>query len=240
MADASLSAEVWDALRQLAYEDGERVAVRSALSHAKERATLDVRLGAARTRLSEAEQAVAHASTARRAIEDQIEDTNLRTKRTEARLASGRLQSEREVQAAQTELENLQATAIQNDEAWLLATSNEDTAKSAVPGLTAALASEERAAADRQAAAEREVADAERRLAAIDAVRRDAAQKLPPDIRDRYRALYPKTGGRPFAEAIAGECSNCHRSVPAASVQMIRAHTGVPSCPSCGRLLLAP
>ncbi len=240
MPDAQLSASVWDALRQLAFEDGERVAVLAELARARDHAARDAVLEAERERFAAAERLVVETASARRALEATVEDTNLRIARTNARLASGRLQSEREVNAAQAELDGLQAGLATAEEAWLSTSAGEESARAALARAANALQREERASVPRQAAVAKDLVDVEQRLAKIDGVRRDAAAKLPADIRDRYRTLFPKTGGRPFAHAVAGECSNCHRSVPAAAVQMLRSGAGVPSCPTCARLLLPP
>jgi predicted nucleic acid-binding Zn-ribbon protein len=240
MPDAQLSASIWDALRQLAFEDGERVAVTAEVARAREHAARDSLLEAARERYTAAELRSSRAASARRALEATVEDTNLRIARTNSRLASGRLQSEREVGAAQTELDALQVALAAAEESWLSASAEEETSRAAQGKASADLQREERASVPRQSAAAANLKEVENRLTTIDAVRRDAAAKLPADVRDRYRALFSKTGGRPFAHAVAGECSNCHRSVPAAAVQMLRSGTGVPSCPSCSRMLLPP
>lgn len=229
---------VWDALRQLAYQDGDRAPVATSLTAAKARAAQDAGLEAAKARLEAARQAIARAASARRAKEAEIEDMNLRAKRTSDRLASGKLQGEREIQAAQTELERLRASISEAETAWIDVSGEEDEATRALPEAQAALQVEEREAAVRLGAARREVAAIEARLADIDRLRRESAQAIPAEIRDRYRALYSRTGGRPFALVNAGECSHCRRSVPAAAVQLLRTHTGVPSCPHCGHLLL--
>jgi predicted nucleic acid-binding Zn-ribbon protein len=240
MPESPLSSAVWDALRQLSYEDGERVAVVSSLNHLRERAARDAQLEEAKARLDAAHGAVATAGAERRAHEADSQDLTLRVKRTEARLASGALQSEREIAAAQTEIIRLREAISAAETGWLEASTREDAAKQALPEVAAAFELEDRAAALRLAAMQREIAAAEERLASIDRVRRDAAKLLPKEIFDRYRALYARTGGRPFALASAGECSHCHRAVPAEAMQALRARTGVPACPSCGRLLLTP
>jgi predicted nucleic acid-binding Zn-ribbon protein len=118
-------------------------------------------------------------------------------------------------------------------------TSTEELLKAKLPEARAALELVESEAVGRLAEAKIALRAVEERMSTIDRARRQAAQLVPPDIQKRYVALYNRTGGRPFALAVAGECSNCHASVPAAAVQQLRAHTGVPSCQRCGRLLLA-
>jgi predicted nucleic acid-binding Zn-ribbon protein len=214
--------------------------VAAAVHAAKERAARDAGLTAAQSRLDAARQRLARATSARRAKEGEIEDLNLRVRRTSDRLASGKLQGEREVQAAQTEIARLQQHIGEAEAAWIEISAEEEEARQAMPEEEAALQVEERDALVRQAAAQREAATAEARLTEIDHLRREAVKVIPAEIRERYRALYPRTGGRPFATVDAGECSHCRRSVPAAAVQALRARTGVPQCPSCGRLLLMP
>lgn len=238
MADSPLSPAVWDALRQLAHQDGERVAVATTLHGAREHAARDAGLEAAQARLETARRRLSDATLARRAREAEIEDLNLRARRTADRLASGKLQSDREIHAAQTELENIRASIAEAESSWIISAAEEDAAAQALPEVQAALQVEAGEAALRQAAAMRDVEAAEARLAAIDHLRREAVKAIPAEVRDRYRALYSRAAGRPFALVDAGECSHCHRSVPAAAVQMLRAHAGVPQCPHCGHLLL--
>ncbi|HXT36506.1 MAG TPA: hypothetical protein VN837_13100 [Chloroflexota bacterium] len=239
MAEAPLAAEVWDALRSLAFEDGERVAVLAAVQQWKERATRDSELEAARAVFEAARQELAVTASRRRAEEARIEDLTAKIRRTEERLASGQLHHEREILTAQGEVDRLRETLGQLELTWLETSALEERLIATQPETRDALALVESEAAVRMANAERELRSAEAHLAAIDRTRRQAAQLVPAEARDRYKALYSRTGGRPFALAVAGECSNCHAAVPAAAVQQLRGHTGVPSCPRCGRLLLA-
>ncbi|MGH2345624.1 MAG: zinc ribbon domain-containing protein [Chloroflexota bacterium] len=239
MAEAPLSTEVWDALRSLAFQDGERVAVLAALQESKARATSDTELEAAKARFDLSRRELAAVSTERRAEEARLEDLVLKIKRTEERLASGQLHHEREILAAQGELERLGEAQRRTEAAWLDTTAREESLTALQPEARAALALVESEAATRMAMAAEALRAVEQRMSGIEQARRHAAQLVPPDVRERYRALYNRTGGRPFALAVAGECSNCHASVPAAAVQQLRARTGVPNCVRCGRLLLA-
>ena len=239
MAETPLSLEVWDAVRTLAFQDGERVGVSAALQESKARAAADAELEAAKAAFDAARRALASASAERRAEEARLEDLAIKLKRTEERLASGQLHHEREILAAQAELVRLQEAQQLAEAAWMETTSREESLTAALPEARAALALVEAEAAGRMAAAGSELRAVEERMSGIERARRQAAQLVPPDIRERYRALYNRTGGRPFALAVAGECSYCHASVPAAAVQQLRGRTGVPSCVRCGRLLLA-
>jgi predicted nucleic acid-binding Zn-ribbon protein len=239
MAETPLSPEVWDAVRTLAFQDGERVAVAATLQAAKARAAADAELEAAKAVFAAAGRELASASAERRAQEARLEDLVAKLKRTEERLASGQLHHEREILAAQAELIRLQTDQQEAEAAWMDTTSREEQLAAKLPEARAALALVESEAVERMAEAKVALRAVEERMSGIDRARRQAAQLVPPDIQKRYLALYTRTGGRPFALAVAGECSNCHASVPAAAVQQLRAHTGVPSCQRCGRLLLA-
>ena len=238
MASTALSDAQWEALRRLSYEDGDRAGVTSHLAQARERASHDVALNAARERLAAADAAAKRAAAARRAQESTIEDLNLQMKRTEGRLASGKLSSEREVGAAMSEIEKLKVALGAAETAWLEASSEEDARIRAVPAAKANLGRVEPEGVARMAAAAEQAAGLETRLAEVDAARRAAAQSIPAEVRDRYRVLFQRMAGRPFAHVAAGQCSNCSHSLPAAAVQMTRSHSGVPNCPSCGKLLL--
>ena len=231
---------MWEALRKLAYGDGERTAVVSAIAHAQHLVDHDERLERVKAQNAQAEQNLAGLQKRRREAEATVEDAKERKLRTEARLASGRLQGEREIEAAQHEIASLARAIADGENLWLETSDGEETAQATLKVSRAALRAEEVAAQARHAKALEDARDAESRLAAIDAARRDAAKVLPAAIRDRYRRLYPSTGGHPFATAVAGECSHCHRPVPGDAMQMLRLGTGVPSCPSCSRLLLPP
>jgi uncharacterized protein len=239
MAETPLSPEVWDAIRALAFQDGERVAVVAALQDAKARASADAELEVAKSVLAAAQREAAAASAERRAEEARLEDLVEKLKRTEERLESGRLHHEREILAAQAELIRLQNAQQETEAAWMVTTGREEQLTAKLPEAHAAFALVESEAAGRMAEAKVALRAVEERMSSIDRARRQAAQLVPPEIQKRYLALYNRTGGRPFALAVAGECSNCRASVPAAAVQQLRAHTGVPSCQRCGRLLLA-
>ncbi len=240
MPDTALPAALWEALRQLAYGDRERAGILSAIAHAKQQLEHDDRLQRAHTKYVLAERTFAELQTYRRQLEATVEDAKAKNQRTEERLASGRLQAAREIEAAQHEISTLQHLIADNENAWMETSEREEAALAALAPARAALLIEERDAQVRRARAESEVHDAEERLAAVDVLRREAARKLPPALRERYRVLYPTTGGHPFATAAGGECSHCHRSVPGEAMQMLRMGVGVPSCPACSRLLLLP
>jgi predicted nucleic acid-binding Zn-ribbon protein len=223
----------------LAFQDGERVAVAAALQESKARAAADAELEAAKAAFAATERELASVSAERRAEEARLEDLVARLKRTEERLASGQLHHEREILAAQAEFIRLQTAQQAAEAAWMDTTGREELLTARLPEARAALALVESEAVGRMAEAKSALGAVEARMAGIDRARRQAAQLVPPDIQKRYLALYNRTGGRPFALAVAGECSHCHASVPAAAVQQLRAHTGVPSCARCGRLLLA-
>ncbi len=240
MPDTALPAALWDALRQLEHSDRERVGIISAIAHAKHLAEHDDRLERARAATIEAERKVADLQELRRMTEDTIDDAKSRKLRAETRLASGRLQNSREIEAVQHEIATLGTLISDSETGWLQTSSDEETAQAALDAARASLNTEEVGARARRTRAEREVHDSEQRLSAIDAARREAAKLLPAGLRERYRQLYPSTGGHPFATAVAGECSHCHRAVPGEAMQLLRLGTGVPSCPSCSRLLLPP
>ena len=158
MASTALSDAQWEALRRLSYEDGDRAGVTSHLAQARERASHDVALNAARERLAAADGAAKRAAAARRAQESTIEDLNLQMKRTEGRLASGKLSSEREVGAAMSEIEKLKVALGAAETAWLEASSEEDARIRAVPAAKANLGRVEPEGVARMAAAAEQAA----------------------------------------------------------------------------------
>jgi predicted nucleic acid-binding Zn-ribbon protein len=238
MAEHELTADARDALRSLAYLDGDRAVVLARLAQAREHATRDAALEAERARLERVEADARAAAATRRAHEASIQDAQAHLARTEGRLASGQLSTEREVTAALAEISTLRGSIAETETAWLEATVEEERLAAALPEQRSQLQRVEREAATRQAAAARAAAELDARLKEIDGERRGAAQRIPAPVRERYRMLFPRTGGHPFAFAAAGQCSHCHHTLPGEAVQALRAHTAVPSCPSCGRLLL--
>lgn len=238
MANQALTPEARDALRRLAYLDGDRAVVQMHLAQARDRAARDRELEAERDQLRRAEEDARAALIARRGHEVTLQGLQAQVKRTEGRLASGQLTADREISAALSELDQLRAAIAETETAWLEATDEEERSTGALPAGRARLEYIEREAATRQATAAQEAATLEARLKEIDGERRGAAQRIPAEVRDRYRALFPRTGGRPFAFASVGECSHCHHTLPGEAVQALRVHSGVPSCPSCGRLLI--
>ena len=85
MAETPLSLEVWDAVRTLAFQDGERVGVSAALQESKARAAADAELEAAKAVFEEARRELASTSAERLAEEARLEDLVAKLKRTEER-----------------------------------------------------------------------------------------------------------------------------------------------------------
>lgn len=140
--------------------------------------------------------------------------------------------------AAEAEIVQIGAAIDETEEKLLVAMVAEERYAEQSRSAQAALARERPLAEHRMAVAAAEAVELEARVKQIDLDRREAAQRLPHDVVERYRTLFPRLGGRPFAVAAVGECGNCRRVLPAPVVQMLRTHTGVPVCPSCGHLLI--
>jgi predicted nucleic acid-binding Zn-ribbon protein len=238
MAQQPLTSDALDALRSLAYLDGDRAVLLARLAQARERAARDAELEIERTHVQRTEEEVRAAGSTGRMHEAALQDLQAHLERTERLLASGQLTSDREMSAALSEIGQLRTAIGETETSWLEATSEEERLAAMLPERRERLRQVEHEATARQAAAARDVAELEVRLKEIDAERRAAAQRIPADVRERYRALFPRTGGRPFAFAVAGQCGHCHHALPGEAVQALRAHTGVPGCPSCGRLLI--
>ncbi|HWE61912.1 MAG TPA: hypothetical protein VHB98_09380, partial [Chloroflexota bacterium] len=81
MAGYALTAEALDALRKLAYLDGDRAVVVVHLAQARERAARDTLLEAERARLRQAEEEAKRAVSTRRAHEATIQDLQAQVKR---------------------------------------------------------------------------------------------------------------------------------------------------------------
>lgn len=238
MAGSTMEPVALDALRRLFYLDGDRVSLARHLAETRELATRDAALEALVTAARAAGDSLTKVRSSRRELEALQQDLQSRLLRSEKRLNSGQLSTQREISAVEAEVVQLRAAVEDCEERLLGVLVGEEQQVEALRLAESARAAEEPRAASRRAMAAGEAVDLEVRLKQIDAERREAAQRLPPDVVERYRALFPRTGGRPFAMATAGECDNCRHMLPASAVQAIRMHTGVPNCPSCGRLLI--
>jgi predicted nucleic acid-binding Zn-ribbon protein len=238
MADSALDPQIWDALRRLAYLDGTRTSTRRRVAELREQAAHDVELERRKAALTAAKERLKQLRVAQREADLHAQELRDRRARTEKRLAAGLLTGAREVAAAEDEIAQLQQALRREEDVLLSLMVEEEGALAAESAAQQALTSEQPEAERRMHAAAQEAASAEARLKEIDTERRAAAHLIPAPIRERYRALFNPTGGHPFAFAEAGECGYCHRPLPGAVVQAVRAHSGVPQCPACSRLLL--
>lgn len=199
----------------------------------------------AAARLRALRDARASAETDRLAAEAELEgleaDTaELDRQRTRLEAQMKTIISPREAEALQHELATLaERRSVLDDRGLeLLETMSE------ADGRESAAIAAEPEAVDASTAADEALAAAEDRLeheiAALDPVRRAAAEKVDPAMLARYESMRPQREGVAVARLQGSRCSGCHLDLSVGEADELRRvpDDRVPECPSCGRLLV--
>ena len=84
--------------------------------------------------------------------------------------------------------------------------------------------------------AEREV-HVSAQLAEFDGIRKAIADKIDPDLLERYERIFSHRGDAAIVELQAGVCRGCNMKVTPACVSGAKGEKALVTCPNCGRLV---
>jgi predicted nucleic acid-binding Zn-ribbon protein len=230
--------------------------LRDKLKALEELQQVDLELHDVRTRLaglparrSEAEAAIAEARRAydeerarmdanereRRQLESLLGMERDKVKKWEGRL--GEIKTPREYAALSREIDIAKKT---ND------TQSEQIRELGLQGVEIhrALEAKEEALADREEAAqadlagiEKERAECEERARGLEARRADAAKRVEPALLSRYENIKRRRAGVAIAQVSGMTCQGCHRNIPPQLAIILQRANSIENCPSCHRII---
>jgi hypothetical protein len=175
-------------------------------------------------------------------LENDINTVDARRKAEEARMYSGVIASEREVEALRSELSTLRTRKRNLEDELLEVMERHEELTSAVQTLTARRAEVEAEVGPLERARDLAAAEIDRELAARQAARAELAHRLPDDLVRRYDELRARKDGVAVVELRDGTCQGCFLEITPGELQEgheLGIH-GLARCVHCERLLVEP
>ena len=199
----------------------------------------DRRVKKAQLVLNKAQDAAQIAKAELKKIEDQVGDTRLKRKTSQASLFSGKIKNPKDLQDLQMESEALaryiEKLEDQQLEAMIASESADETLENAEKALLQAkgTAAEENAALmGEKTALEEDLNKARREKSA-------ALQSVSETNLALYEKLRKTKRGTAVTSITDNGCSVCGQALPPANIQAVRAASELVFCPSCGRILFS-
>ncbi len=195
-------------------------------------------LDTAHQAVSEAETALVAARSRLKELESTAQNQQQHANDLEKKLYGGQIKGNKEMAAAQQEIETFRQRKKETDdrtvEAMLLLEDAEANLKSAKEKL----AQTEKEVAEGQAGHRQELAQLQTELAALQSQRtKDLRMVMPPDV-PVYEKLRQQKQGVAVAEVMYGKmCGKCRVELPMAKQREVKGGTTLVTCPNCGRIL---
>ncbi len=211
--------------------------IESRLAEINQALSDDRRVRKAQISLKKAKDAAQNAKSALRQIENQVGDTRLKRKTTQASLFSGKIKNPKDLQDLQMETEALARYIAKLEDQQLEAMLASEAADEAEADADKALLQAKGTAAEENASLLGEKTGLEENL--NKALReKDAVLQ---SVKETNLVLYQKlrTSKRGTAVATISDdgCSICGQALTPADIQAVRSGSSLIFCPSCGRIL---
>ena len=199
----------------------------------------DRRVRKAQLVLKKAQDAAQKAKTELKNIEDQVGDTRLKRKTSQASLFSGKIKNPKDLQDLQKESEALARYIEKLEDQQLEAMIASESADEALENAEKALLQAKGTSAEENAALLGEKTSLEEDL---NKARREKSAALQ-SVSETNLALYQKLRKSKRSTAITsitdGGCSVCGQALTPAEIQAVRKASELVFCPSCGRILFS-
>jgi len=170
----------------------------------------------------------------------ELEAVEAKKREFEKKRDGGRIQSWKELQSLEEEVEALGRQRNRLDERILILMDQVEMRRA--EEAEARKRHEEAAAAfaRKQAAYRREARELAERITKLRAERDLRAAPIPPALLKRYETIRAGKGGVGIARMEGGACGACHTTLPSAIVRRVEEAETLETCPNCGRLLAVP
>jgi predicted nucleic acid-binding Zn-ribbon protein len=175
-------------------------------------------------------------------LENDINTVDARRKAEEARMYSGVIASEREVEALRSELSTLKTRKRDLEDNLLEVMERQEELTSTVRTLEARRGEVQAEIAPLEQARDVAAADIDRELASRQAARAELAHRLPDDLVRRYDELRARKNGVAVVELRDGTCQGCFLEIAPGELEEGRelGIHGLARCVQCERLLVEP
>jgi hypothetical protein len=175
-------------------------------------------------------------------LENDLNTVDSRRKAEEARMYSGVIASERELQAIRSELTTLKGRKQTLEDELLEVMERQEELTSAVQALETRRTEVQAQMPASEQARDTAATDIDSELAVRQTARADLAEQLPADLVRRYDELRSRKDGVAVVELRDGTCQGCFLEVTMGELEEGRelGVYGLPRCVQCGRLLVEP
>ncbi|MBG0770791.1 MAG: hypothetical protein H0S82_03735 [Anaerolineaceae bacterium] len=197
----------------------------------------DGRVRKAQIALKKAKDAAQNAKSALRQIENQVGDTRLKRKTTQASLFSGKIKNPKDLQDLQMETEALARYIAKLEDQQLEAMLASEAADEAEADADKALLQAKGTAAEENASLLGEKTGLEENLNKAQREKDAVLQSVKESNLVLYQKLRKSKRGTAVATISDDGCSICGQALTPADIQAVRSGSSLIFCPSCGRIL---
>ena len=204
--------------------------VQSRLGETEELIEAKAKVAERRERLKEAD----HSFKEREADAD---DQRTKIEPIEATLYKGTVQSPKELQDLQQDLDSLRRRRSDLEDRALEAMEGLEAAQEGLTNAEAELSEVEQAFGSEQSELVDRKASLEEQIAELEVQRAEEIEELDASLLELYNELVPKKQGRAVAKVERGACGGCRISLPTNILQRARSGTSLVRCSNCERIL---
>ncbi|MBN9388356.1 MAG: hypothetical protein J0I20_09920 [Chloroflexi bacterium] len=195
-------------------------------------------LDAARQTVSDAEAALVSARSQLKDLESTAQKQQQHANDLEKKLYGGQIKGNKEMAAAQQEIETFRQRKKETDDQTVEAMLTLEDAEANLKAARAKLTQTEKEVEQGSAGHRQELGQLQAELTGLQAQRvKDLRMVMPPDV-PVYEKLRQQKQGVAVAEVIYGKmCGKCRVELPMAKQREVKGGTTLVTCPNCGRIL---
>lgn len=198
----------------------------------------DQRVAAERRRVDAARARLAELDKQRRVLERELDDFAASEKKYRAQLDL--VTNQQQFEAVQHEIAGVEGKRSDVETRVLTMMDEEDSLRGSLPALEEALARATRESDTVNAKLAGDEAALREKLAALDARRAAATERLEPAARARYERARTSRAGRAVAAIDKGACGACFSALAPNALNEAKRRDKLLLCDACGRMLLLP
>ncbi|MEO2168251.1 MAG: C4-type zinc ribbon domain-containing protein [bacterium] len=182
-----------------------------------------------------ARESASLASIRRRELEALLQEEGRRVM--DRRMRLDRIRNERELEAAQGEIDSLSESRSRHEDELLAMMEQDETVEGGLEEAEGALKELDSGARQKQASAESRRAKLNEEITAEATERERTAALLPESLRIRYERIFTRRAGLAVVRARNGNCTGCKMQIPPQLYNEILRCEDVHACPDCQRIL---
>jgi predicted nucleic acid-binding Zn-ribbon protein len=153
------------------------------------------------------------------------------------RMRLDRIRNERELEAAQSEIESLRESKARHEDELLDMMEQDETVEGGLEEAEGALSELDAGVQQHRVNADSRIVKLNQEIIAEAAERERTAALLPESLRNRYERIFTRRAGLAVVRVRNGNCMGCHMRIPPQLYNEILGREAVHACPDCQRIL---